>query len=169
MESCLVDTVLFKSLGPAGAEESSARELINTYGGPLFLSEASVVHLRVAIGRIFPKWPHRGDLDKWLDCIVADFSDRIHPVDAQVASRAGLLTLNRSRRFHDALLVATAQVHGHGLLTLRGKHFEPWAKVTLVTWSESPPPAEIPAPVAPVRPKPYIRVIDCAAARLTPA
>ena len=133
MESCLVDTVLFKSLGPAGPEKSNARELINTYGGPLFLSEASVLHLRVAIGKIFPKWPHRGDLDKWLDGIVANFSDRIHPVDAQVVARTGVLMRISFRRFHDALLVATAQVHGHGLLTLRAKHFERWARVTLVT------------------------------------
>ena len=161
MESCLVDTVLFKSLGPAGPENSSARELINAYGGSLFLSEASILHLRVAIGRIFPDRPHRGDLDKWLDGIVANFSDRILPVDAQVASRAGALMRISSRRFHDALQVATAQVHGHGLLTLRGKHFEPWAKVTVVPfWEDSPPPAEIPAPIAPVRPKPYVRVID---------
>ena len=41
-------------------------------------------------------------------------------------------------RFHDALLVATAQVHGHGLLMLRRKHFDPWARQALVTCSESP-------------------------------
>jgi predicted nucleic acid-binding protein len=132
VESCLVDTVLFKSLGPAGP--ASARELINTYGGALFLSEASVVHLRLAIGRIPSKWPHRHDLDKWLDCIVANFSDRIHSVDAQVASSAGAIMRNPFRRFHDALLVATARVHGHDLLTLRGEDFERWAKVTLVTF-----------------------------------
>jgi predicted nucleic acid-binding protein len=113
--------------------------LINTYGGALFLSEASVVHLRLAIGRIPSKYPNRGDLDKWLDCVVANFSDRIHPVDAQVASRAGALMRNPFRRLHDALLVATAQVHGHDLLTLRGEDFEPWAKVTLVTWAAENP------------------------------
>jgi len=64
---------------------------------------------------------------------VANFSDRIHPVDAQVVARTGVLMRISFRRFHDALLVATAQVHGHGLLTLRAKHFERWARVTLVT------------------------------------
>ena len=166
MKSCLVDTELFKSLGPAGPEKFSGRKLINAYEGSPFLSEASIIHLRVAIGKIPSESPQRGDLDDWLDGIVANFRDRIHPVDAQVASRAGVQMRIHNCRFHDALLVATAQVHGHGLLTLRRKHFQPWAKVTTVAFPEkSPPPAKIPAPIASVRPKSLTRKFtrDCRA------
>jgi hypothetical protein len=60
----------------------------------------------------------------WLDGLVTAFSDRIHPIDVNVAVRAGRLLpycqSGRPRhRFHDAVLAATAQVHGHGLLTKR--------------------------------------------------
>ena len=155
MESCLIAHSAVQIPRAGGASQRSG---VDQYlWGRLFLSEASVVHLRLAIGRISSKSPIRHDLDKWLDGIVANFSDTIHPVDAQVASRAGAIMRHPIRRLHDALLVATAQVHGHDLLTLRGEDFEPWAKVTLVTCSEkSPTPAEIPAPIAPVRFKPRV-------------
>src|SRR5271157_2949163 len=63
-------------------------------------------------------------LDKWLDGLVATFSNVIHPVDVKVAMRAGELMRSWRgglpiHRFHDVLLVATAQVHGHFLLTKR--------------------------------------------------
>jgi predicted nucleic acid-binding protein len=64
-------------------------------------------------------------LRSWLDEIIARFADRIRPVDAEIAMRAGALLRCRTtglpiNHFHDALLVATAQRHGHGLLTGRG-------------------------------------------------
>jgi hypothetical protein len=34
-------------------------------------------------------------------------------------------------RFHDAVLVATAQAHGHGLLTRRDTIFGPWTNVPI--------------------------------------
>jgi predicted nucleic acid-binding protein len=71
----------------------------------------------------------------WLDQIITRFADRIHPVDAAIATRAGTLlpsltSLSR-HRFHDALLVATAQMHGHGLITRRDTTFGPWTQTPI--------------------------------------
>jgi predicted nucleic acid-binding protein len=53
----------------------------------------------------------------------------IHHVDVKVAMRAGELMRSWRgglpiHRFHDVLLVATAQVHGHCLLTKRDAVFD---------------------------------------------
>ena len=64
--------------------------------------------------------------------------DRIHPADAAIAIRAGRLLpfCNQGHvrhRFHDAVLVATAQMRGHGLLTKREGVFGAWTKVALAS------------------------------------
>ena len=69
--------------------------------------------------------------------LVTTFSDVIHPVDEKVAMRAGELMRSWRgglplHRFHDVLLVATAQVHGHFLLTKRDAVFGAWTGVKLV-------------------------------------
>ena len=125
MDTWLIDTALFKSLGPDASQKSSLRAWIKAHEEPAFLSAASLVDLEAAIARV-PKirGGRAGALRKWLDELVVGFSDRIHPVDAEVAIRAGRLLPNcqaghARHRFHDALLVATAQVYGHSLLTKR--------------------------------------------------
>jgi len=66
------------------------------------------------------------------------FNDRIHPVDINVAVRAGRLLPHcqagpARHRFHDALLAATAQIHGHGLLTKRDAVFSSWTQVKVAS------------------------------------
>jgi hypothetical protein len=75
-------------------------------------------------------------LRNWLDRIIDRFGDRIHPVDAAIAMRAGSLSPCRTvglpiHHFHDVLLVATAQRRGHGLVTRRDTVFGPWTDVKI--------------------------------------
>jgi predicted nucleic acid-binding protein len=75
-------------------------------------------------------------LRNWLDRIIDGFGDRIHPVDAAIAMRAGSLLPCRTAglpiyHFHDVLLVATAQRHGHGLITRREETFGPWTQTPI--------------------------------------
>jgi hypothetical protein len=74
----------------------------------------------------------------WLDEFVARYSDRIHEVDSEIAMRAGTILPSMHsgfprHRFHDAILVATAQLRGHGLLTRRDGIFGVWTKVPIAT------------------------------------
>lgn len=76
--------------------------------------------------------------DTWLNEITTRFADRVHPVDAAIAMRAsallpGLTSSLPLHRFHDALLVATAQMRGHGLITPRDGIFGSWAKIPIAT------------------------------------
>src|SRR5208337_3746306 len=81
-------------------------------------------------------------LTKWLDALVTNFSDRIHPLDGKVYTRASEIMRRWQRvpvpvRYHDVLLAATAQVYGHGLLTDSAAFdFGSWVSVKVA----SPPP-----------------------------
>ena len=138
MTTWLIDTAMFKSLADV-QKRSSLRAWIVTHEDPLYLSAASLVALAAAIDRIRARRADRADtLSKWLDGLVATFKDRIHPVDIDVAIRAGTLLTHcqvgpARHRFHDALLVATAQIHGHGLLTKREAVFGSWTRVEVAS------------------------------------
>ena len=77
-------------------------------------------------------------LTKWLDGLVTNFSDRIHPIDEEVYARASEITRNWQPtgvrvRHHDTMLVAMAQIYGHGLLTKRLPVFGSWANVKVAS------------------------------------
>jgi predicted nucleic acid-binding protein len=135
----LIDTSMFKSLASDGQKRSSLRGWIETHEDPLYLSAASLVELEAAIERIRARRADRAEpLSKWLNGLVTSFRDRLHPVDIDVAIRAGRLLTHcqvgpARHRFHDALLVATAQIHGHGLLTKREAVFGSWTRVEVAS------------------------------------
>jgi hypothetical protein len=74
----------------------------------------------------------------WLQGIVSGFGDRIHPIESEIALGAVALLPHCQaghprHRFHDTLLVATAQIHGHGLLTKREPVFGAWTKIKVAS------------------------------------
>ena len=138
MTSWLIDTALFKSLAGDPRTDSLRHWIkthLETHEDAIFLSAASIVELKAAIAKIPLSQAMRAEaLTKWLDDLVTNFSDRIHPVDVKVAARAGELVRSRRvgfpiHRFHDVLLVATAQIYGHGIVTKREPVFGSWTKV----------------------------------------
>ena len=139
MNTWLIDTALFKSLGPGASKRSTLRGWIEAHEDPVFLSAASLVELEAAIRRIRAGQRERADsLQRWIDGLVTTFADRIHSVDAEVALRAGRLMSSCQagyprHRFHDVVLVATAQVYGHGLLTKRDGVFGAWTGIKVAS------------------------------------
>jgi predicted nucleic acid-binding protein len=133
----LIDTALFKSLTPGPSR--GLRTWIESHRDPIFLSAASLAVLQGAITRIPAGRARRAEaLRRWLNGIVSGLGDRIHPIDSEIALRAGTILHHCQaghprHRFHDALLVATAQVHGHGLLTIRVPVFGAWTKVKIAS------------------------------------
>ena len=69
-------------------------------------------------------------LEYWVDRLVqVDFAGRILPVTATIADRAAVLSIAAKRRganveLADALIAATAEVHGLSVVTLNRRHFE---------------------------------------------
>jgi len=135
VESWLIDTALFNSLASGGLETDSFRQWVETNEDPFFLSAASIRRIQVAITKIPTSQVERANaLTKWLDGLVTNFSDRIHPVDVKVVARATEIKCNWQRtgvsvQYHDVLLAATAQLYGHGLLTKRLPVFGAWTNV----------------------------------------
>jgi toxin FitB len=139
LHSWLIDTALFKSLAPGGSKGATLRSWIDTHEDPLFLSAASLVEIEAVIERIRHRDAKRADaLQAWLDGLIKTFWDRIHPVDVNVAIRAGRLLPHRQQsddarhRFRD-VLAATAQIHGHHLLTKRVSIFGAWTQVKVAS------------------------------------
>ena len=69
-------------------------------------------------------------LSEWLETVLHLYSARILPVDIETARRAGRLSdVARGRGhapgFADLLIAATAQAHGHVVLTRNLRHFLP--------------------------------------------
>ena len=139
MNTWLIDTALFKSSAPGASKRSTLRGWIEAHEDPVFLSVASLVELEAAIRRSRTKQRERANsLQVWIDGLVSTFGDRIHSVDAEVALRAGRLMSScqagyARHCFHDAVLVATAQVYGHGLLTKRDGVFGAWTGVRVAS------------------------------------
>ena len=95
------------------------------------LNISSVVILELRYGfELLPAGRRKRDLEAWLDTtIMAKFAGRIVPVDADIANLGGKLLAAAKVSGHtaetaDALIAATAIVHGWKLATLNRKHFE---------------------------------------------
>ena len=137
MTTWLIDTALFKML--ASPKAASLRNWLEANDASLFLSAASLTEIAAGVAKIPASQSLRANaLRAWLDEFTTRYADRIRLVDPEIATRAGaLLPCLRNghplHRFHDALLVATAQIHGHGLLTRRDAIFGPWTEVPMAT------------------------------------
>jgi predicted nucleic acid-binding protein len=138
LNTWLIDTPLFATLAPS-AQKSALRHWLDMHREPVFLSTASLVEIAAAIERVPASQQLRiCALRDWLDGLTSAFSDRIHPVDAAVAVRAGRLLPHCQSgfsryRFHDVVLVATAQTHGHSLLTKREAVFGAWTNIDVAS------------------------------------
>jgi predicted nucleic acid-binding protein len=95
----------------------------------LRLSAITIQEVRTGAASM-PLGRKRKAVEAWLeDDLLRDFADRILPVDAAVADLCGGLIVNAIAQGHtpslgDALIAATAKVHGLQVATLNRKHFE---------------------------------------------
>jgi len=84
----------------------------------LFLSVLVVGEIRRGIERIRRRDPKTAQaLDRWLAGLAAGFEDRILPVDRRVAEEWGRMNVPNPLPVLDALMAATAKVHGLVLAT----------------------------------------------------
>jgi toxin FitB len=95
----------------------------------LLLSAIVFQELRFGIEMLQPG-SKRDRLKEWLEIRLRnEFADRILPVTGEIAEVSGRLIADRKKDAHtldpaDALVAATALVHGLQVATLNRKHFE---------------------------------------------
>lgn len=96
----------------------------------LRISAITIQEIRFGAASLPPS-RKRTHIEAWLEQdILRNFADRILPVDAVVADACGRLLAEQKRKNYtpapsDALIAATAIVHGLTIATLNRKHFEP--------------------------------------------
>ena len=84
----------------------------------LWLSSLVLGEIRKGVELVRRRDPKRAEaLESWLADLMSGFSDRVLPVDTAVAGEWGRMNATRPLPVVDALLAATAKVHGLTLVT----------------------------------------------------
>ncbi|MBM3555960.1 MAG: type II toxin-antitoxin system VapC family toxin [Alphaproteobacteria bacterium] len=118
----LLDTNIVSELrkAKAGRADAGVVEWAGTIAqGSLFISAITVLELEMGILQIEHRDAMRGAiLREWLEKhALPAFRDRILPIDAAVAQRCARLHVPDPRAERDALIAATALVHGLTVVT----------------------------------------------------
>lgn len=102
----------------------------------LFVSAISIMELELGVLSIERKDATQGAvLRSWLEQhVLPEFSGRTLPVDTAVAQRCARLHVPDKRGERDALIAATALVHGMAVVTRNVADFEPTGVTILNPW-----------------------------------
>lgn len=104
--------------------------------GGCFLSAVTILELELGVMLAERKDPAAGRvLRAWLEgTVLTQFDERILPVDVHVARRCAALHVPDPRSQRDALIAATALVHGMAVVTRNVADFIPTGVVTIDPW-----------------------------------
>ena len=99
MSTWLMDTPLFNMLATPKAKP--LLEWCEANDASFFISAASLTEVARGINKLPGSQSQRANAQrKWLEEIITRFADRIHPVDASIATRAGALLPSLPPRLH---------------------------------------------------------------------
>ena len=101
-----------------------------------YLSAISLLEIEMGVLLVERRDPAQGKvLRTWLeDQVSLQFEGRILPIDAAVARRCATLHMPDRRSERDALIAATALVHGMTVVTRNTADFEPTGVALLNPW-----------------------------------
>ena len=104
----------------------------------LYLSSITILELEMGILLVERRDPTQGRiLRSWLDAhVLPAFRERILPVDTVVAQRCARLHVPDPRPDRDALIAATALVHGMTMVTRNVHDFTTTGVETVNPWEE---------------------------------
>jgi len=104
----------------------------------MFLSAISVLELERGTLLMERRDPAQGAmLRSWMENLVMpSFAGRILPVDTPVALRCAALHVPDPKSYRDALIAATALVHGMTVVTRNVSDFEPTGVAILNPWND---------------------------------
>ncbi|MEW1847793.1 type II toxin-antitoxin system VapC family toxin [Nonomuraea angiospora] len=104
---------------------SQVKEWVDASLGPtLYLSVLSIGEIRWGIEQRRKTDPQQAlVLERWLARLFQSFRDRIIPITTDVTEEWGRMRCVRTLPFSDALIAATAKVHGWSVVTRNVKDF----------------------------------------------
>lgn len=125
-------------LGKANVNVAAWSESVDA--ADLFLSAITIMELELGVLSIERKDATQGAvLRRWLERqVLPEFSERILPVDTAVAQRCARLHVPNKRNERDALIAATALVHGMTVVTRNVADFEPSGVAIANPWEPLP-------------------------------
>lgn len=125
-------------LGTADANVAAWAESVDA--AALFVSVVSVMELELGVLAIERRGATQGAmLRAWLDQqVLPEFAARTLPIDTAVAQRCARLHVPDKRSERDALIAATALVHGMAVVTRNVADFKPTGVVTVNPWDPRP-------------------------------
>ncbi len=116
--SFLLDTNVISEARKRDGNSSVREWLAATPGRDLFLSVLVVGEIRQGIERLQRRDPVRArTFEEWMTRLRGEYADRLLPVTTEVAEEWGRLNAPDPLPAVDALLAATAKVHGLTLVT----------------------------------------------------
>ncbi|MEV4109475.1 type II toxin-antitoxin system VapC family toxin [Nonomuraea sp. NPDC049695] len=93
-------------------------------GATLYLSVMSIGEIRWGIEQRRKSDPQQAlVLERWLARLFRSFQDRIIPITSEVAEEWGRMRSMRTLPVSDALIAATARIHGWSVVTRNVKDF----------------------------------------------
>ncbi len=125
-------------LGKADANVAAWADSVDA--AELFVSAISIMELELGVLSIERKDAAQGAvLRAWMERhVLPEFAERTLPVDTAVAQRCARLHVPDRRGERDALIAATALVHGMAIVTRNVADFEPTGVTIVDPWQPSP-------------------------------
>ena len=135
----LLDTQVISELRKAKSGKANQKVLAwaeSVSASSLYISAITVLELETGVLLLERRDPVQGAvLRSWLNThVLPAFSDRILPVDAAVAQCCAKLHVPDPRSDRDALIAATALVHGMPVVTRNIHDFAPTGAELLNPW-----------------------------------
>lgn len=122
--SFLLDTNVVSDLRKPAASVSLLEWFDQQPANQLFLSIVTVGEVRQGVEQLRKRNPRQaGVLDRWLNGLTQFYEDRLLYVDGSVIEEWGRMRARRSVPVMDALIAATAKVHGLTLVTKNIRDF----------------------------------------------
>ena len=138
----LLDTNVISELRKLGDGKADRRVAAWVSGGDaasFYISALTLMELEIGILRIERRDAAQGDrLRTWMDRhVLPEFLERTLPVDAVVALKCARLHVPDPRAERDALIAATALVHGMAVVTGNVADFETTGAEVIDPWADA--------------------------------
>lgn len=135
----LLDTNVISELRKANSGKANAGVIswaANALTNSLFISVISVLELEIGVLSIERRDASQGAiLRSWMDNhVLPAFMERVLPIDTAVAQRCAILHVPDPKSDRDALIAATALVHGMTIVTRNVADFESTGVEVMNPW-----------------------------------
>ena len=133
----VLDTNVVSELRKARKAHQGVRLWARTLpAASLYLSVVSILELEIGVLLIERRDRKQGSiLRAWMDGhVLPTFAGRILAIDTAVAQRCATLHVPNPQSDRDALIAATALVHGMSVVTRNVTHFQPMGVAVVNPW-----------------------------------